>query len=108
MRGKPIRNGAKKEFDLMGKRDSDRKLPSITTAARILARKIPERPKRQHRRARPSFPKCVPQGPNDIWAADYKGQFLAAVRTICFSSRQMLAHAGKINSLRFTLNFYWL
>jgi len=35
-------------------------------------------------RAHPGCPKSVPQGPNDIWAADYKGQFRLKNGKYCF------------------------
>ena len=42
------------------------------------------KPRRRYRRAHPGCPKTVPQGPNDIWAADYKGQFRLKNREYCF------------------------
>jgi putative transposase len=42
------------------------------------------RPKRRYRRVRPGCPKSVPAGPNDIWAADYKGQFRLKNGKYCF------------------------
>src|SRR3989304_3048301 len=62
-------------LDLLHKRHPKADLPSVSTAARILARHGLVRPRRRHRRAHPGGPKTVPHGPNDIWAADYKGQF---------------------------------
>ena len=37
-----------------------------------------------YRRAHPGCPKSVPQSPNDIWAADYKGQFRLKNGDYCF------------------------
>ncbi len=68
----------------MHRRDSKRRLPSISTAARILAREGLIKPRRRYRRAHPGCPKSVPQGPNDIWAADYKGQFRLKNGAYCF------------------------
>jgi hypothetical protein len=42
------------------------------------------RSKRRFRRAHPGCPKTVPHGPNDIWAADYKGQFRLKNGQYCF------------------------
>ena len=64
---------------------------------RILSREGLVRPRRRHRRAHPGCPNSDPQGPNDIWAADYKGQFRLKDGNYCFpltvsdlSSRYML------------------
>ena len=67
--------GPRKLLDLMHQRQPRRDLPAVSTAALILARQGLVRPRRRYRRAHPGCPKSIPQGPNDIWAADYKGQF---------------------------------
>jgi putative transposase len=67
--------GPRKLLHLMRKRDPTRELPAVSTAALILARHGLARSRRRFRRAHPGCPKGIPQGPNDIWAADYKGQF---------------------------------
>ena len=59
-------------------------MPSVSTAARILARVGLVRPRRRYRRAHPGCPKSVAHGPNDIWAADYKGQFRLKNGQYCF------------------------
>jgi putative transposase len=86
---------------MMHQRDSKRQLPSISTAACILARDGLVKPRRRYREAHPGCPKSVPQGPNDIclhlpalavrpgwrmhrWAADYKGQFRLKNGKYCF------------------------
>jgi putative transposase len=76
--------GPKKLLDVLGRRDSERALPSIPTAARILDRAGLVKSKRRYRRAHPGCPKSVPAGPNDIWAADYKGQFRLKNGKYCF------------------------
>ena len=76
--------GARKLLDLMHHRDPARHLPSPSTACRIMAREGLARSKRRFRRAHPGCPKSVPQGPNDIWAADYKGQFRLKNGAYCF------------------------
>lgn len=76
--------GPKKLLDLMERRDSERKLPAISTAALILKRNELVKPRRRYRRAHPGCPKSIPAGPNDIWAADYKGQFRLKNGKYCF------------------------
>jgi len=76
--------GPAKLMDLMRRRHPRLELPSVSTAARILAREGLVRPRRRYRRAHPGCPKSVPQGPNDIWAADYKGQFRLKNGQYCF------------------------
>src|SRR3990172_4312387 len=71
-------------LDLLRKRHPRAHLPSVTTAARILARHGLVRPRRRYRRAHPGCPKTSPHGPNDIWAADYKGQFRLGNASYCF------------------------
>ena len=42
------------------------------------------RKRRRYRGAHPGCPKSLPQRPNDIWAADYKGQFRLKNGRYCF------------------------
>ena len=76
--------GPGKLLDLMRRRDPERQLPVVSTAAQILSREGLIKPRRRYRRAHPGCPKTQPQGPNDIWAADYKGQFRLRNRSYCF------------------------
>lgn len=76
--------GARKLLDIMHGRHPSRLLPSPSTACRILLRHGLVRSRRRFRRAHPGAPKSVPQGPNDIWAADYKGQFRLKNSNYCF------------------------
>ena len=76
--------GPAKLLDIMYHRDSGRQLPAVSTAARILSRAGLVKPRRRYRRAHPGCPKSKPQGPNDIWAADYKGQFRLKNGNYCF------------------------
>jgi putative transposase len=84
LRKRHPRWGARKLLDLMHRKDSGRSLPAVSTAARILAKEGLVKPRRRHRRAHPGCPKTTPQGPNDIWAADYKGQFRLKNGRYCF------------------------
>ncbi len=71
-------------LDLLRKRHPKGHLPGVSTAARILAKYGLVRPRRRYRRAHPGCPKTSPHGPNDIWAADYKGQFRLGNASYCF------------------------
>jgi transposase InsO family protein len=76
--------GPRKLLNLLQRRTPKLTLPSVATAARILAKNGLVKPRRRYRRAHPGCPKSVPQGPNDIWAADYKGQFRLKNGDYCF------------------------
>jgi transposase InsO family protein len=76
--------GPAKLLDQLQRRHPDWELPSVPTVVRILAREGLVRPRRRHRRAHPGCPKSVAAGPNDIWAADYKGQFRLKNAQYCF------------------------
>lgn len=76
--------GSRKLLELMQRRHRSWELPAASTAALILARQGLVRSRRRHRRAHPGCPQGIPQGPNDIWAADYKGQFRLGNGQYCF------------------------
>ena len=59
-------------------------LPSVATVARILDRNHLIAPRCRYRRAHPGCPKYQAAAPNEIWAADYKGQFRLKDGTYCF------------------------
>jgi transposase InsO family protein len=84
LRKKRPNRGPAKLLDQLQRRHPEWDLPSISTAARILAREGLVRPRRRHRRAHPGCPKTVAAGPNDIWAGDYKGQFRLKNGQYCF------------------------
>ncbi|MCU0918389.1 MAG: DDE-type integrase/transposase/recombinase, partial [Planctomycetes bacterium] len=71
-------------LDQLQRRHPEWELPSVSTVAGILAREGLVRPMRRHHRAHPGCPKAVAAGPNDIWAADYKGQFRLKNGQYCF------------------------
>ncbi len=88
--------GPRKLLDPMQRRDPERQLPAVSTAAQILSREGLIKPRRRYRRAHPGCPKTTPEGPNDIclhlrrkhrWAADYKGQFRLKNGNYCFPSK---------------------
>ena len=76
--------GPSKLLDLMGRRGPKRKLPAVSTAALILSREGLVKPRRRYRRAHPGCPESTAQAPNDIWGADYKGQFRLKNGNYCF------------------------
>jgi len=76
--------GPGKLLDVMRRRDPERQLPVVSTAAEILRRAGLVKPRRRYRRAHPGCPKSQAQAPNDIWGADYKGQFRLKNGKYCF------------------------
>jgi transposase InsO family protein len=76
--------GPRKLLNLMQRRHRGWEVPAVSTAARILAREGLARPKRRYRRAHPGCPQSKPERPNDIWGADYKGQFRLKDGRYCF------------------------
>jgi transposase InsO family protein len=76
--------GPKKLLNVLEHRDPERTLPSIATAARILDRAGLVKPRRRYRRAHPGCPQTKAAEPNDIWPADYKGQFRLMNGKYCF------------------------
>ena len=76
--------GPAKLLDILQKRDPGRKLPAESTVALIMKRAGLVKPRRRYRRAHSGCPKQVVAGPNDVWAADYKGQFRLKNGKYCF------------------------
>jgi transposase InsO family protein len=76
--------GPKKLLNVLEHRDPERELPSIATAARILDRAGLVKRRRRYRRAHPGCPQTKAAEPNDIWPADYKGQFRLKNGKYCF------------------------
>jgi putative transposase len=76
--------GPKKLLNVLSCRNPGRVLPSIPTAARILDRAGLVKPRRRYRRAHPGCPQTKAAQANDIWPADYKGQFRLKNGAYCF------------------------
>jgi transposase InsO family protein len=76
--------GPKKLLNVLEHRGPERPLPSIATAARILDRAGLVKRRRRYRRAHPGCPQTKAAEPNDIWPADYKGQFRLKNGKYCF------------------------
>jgi transposase InsO family protein len=109
--------GPKKLLDIMERRHRRWDLPSVATAAHILAERGLVREKRRHRRAHPGCPKSVAEGPNDIWGSDYKGQFRMGNGQYCFPqtvsdlyARFLLGCDGhpQVSGELTKAHFYWL
>jgi transposase InsO family protein len=76
--------GPAKLLDILQKRDPKRELPALSTIALILKRAGLVKRRRRYRRAHPGCPKHKVEGPNDVWGADYKGQFRLKNGEYCF------------------------
>jgi len=76
--------GPRKLLAVLRRRHRYWDLPSVATVARILKRNGQVSPRRHYRRSHPGCPKSQATGPNEIWAADYKGQFRLRDGTYCF------------------------
>jgi transposase InsO family protein len=76
--------GPKKMLAVVGRRHRYWQLPAVATVARMLQRNELIAPRRRYRRAHPGCPKYQAAGPNEIWAADYKGQFRLKNGAYCF------------------------
>jgi len=76
--------GPDKLLDVLQRRHRRWELPVASTAARILSNHGLVRVRWRHRRVHPGCPQNVAEGPNDIWGADYKGQFRLGNGAYCF------------------------
>ena len=77
--------GPKKLLKIVSVRHSAEHLPAISTTADILKRRGLILPgKRRLRRKHPGCPKTTTNAPNDIWTADYKGQFKMRNGLYCY------------------------
>jgi transposase InsO family protein len=84
LRRKHPRWGPRKLLDILQRRHPSWDLPAPSTVARLFSRNgLAHRPQR-FRRAHPGCPQTVANYPNDIWAADYKGQFRLGNSHYCF------------------------
>jgi putative transposase len=77
--------GAKKLLPLLAKRFPAAELPSRTTVFDILGRHGMLAKKRQRRRiGHPGAPTSTILAPNDVWSADFKGQFKTGDGRYCY------------------------
>lgn len=77
--------GGKKLKDVLEREHPEVKLPSASTVAAILKRHglVKDRKRRRHPASR-GGPLTPAQAPNEVWAADYKGQFRLGDREYCY------------------------
>jgi len=77
--------GAKKLLSILERRQPRWDLPGRSTVCEILSRNGLV-PKKRHRRAigHPGSPSSPMRAPNDVWSADYKGQFKTGDGRYCY------------------------
>jgi transposase InsO family protein len=77
--------GPKKIRCEIAKKKPGLRLPAVSSIGDILARKHLVKPRKRRRRASPSeSPLRESVAPNDLWCADFKGQFLLQDQTYCY------------------------
>lgn len=77
--------GAKKLLKLLSKRDPDLAWPKRTTVCDLLARHgLVTRPRRRRKPGHPGKPQTLILAPNDVWCADFKGQFKTRDGLYCY------------------------
>jgi putative transposase len=93
--------GAPKIRERLRKRCPDLQCPAISTVHAVLDRHGLVTAKRRPTRHASGTPLGTPTAPNDLWCADYKGEFMLADRRYCypltvtdFASRYVLACEG--------------
>lgn len=77
--------GPKKLLVLLEKKYPELALPGRSTASEILKRHGMVAPRRRRaRRGHPGPPQAGMEGPNDLWTADFKGQFRTTNGQLCY------------------------
>jgi len=77
--------GAKKLLVLLAQQHPDWELPSEASVGNILRSEGLTRPRRRRRSVQPSVKPFAPvRAPNDVWSADFKGQFYTRDGTCCY------------------------
>lgn len=77
--------GPKKLLDVLWKRFPEVELPAKSTTAAILKRQgLVEHRRRRRRRHHPGRPFCPVTAPNQLWTADFKGQFRTGDGVYCY------------------------
>ena len=95
--------GPKKLLKLLSKRDPDRPWPARTTVCDLLARHglVKKARKRRHL-SHPGKPSSIIAAPNQVWCADFKGQFKTHRRPLLLSAhhhRWILALSDRLPGL---------
>ena len=78
--------GPRKLLAWLADRQPQLELPSPGRAAALLARKGLVKPRRRRRRRweHPGRPRFETKAPNDLWTADFKGEFRLGTRDYCY------------------------
>jgi transposase InsO family protein len=77
--------GAGKLLALLGRRDPDRAWPSRSAACALLARRgLVRRARRRRSPGHPGAPASLAAAPNELWSADFKGQFKTGDGRYCY------------------------
>src|SRR5262245_1938901 len=77
--------GAKKLLKLLSKRDPDRNWPARSTVCDLLQRHgLVKMPRQRRRLGHPGKPASVIAAPNQVWCADFKGQFKTGDGIYCY------------------------
>jgi len=77
--------GAKKLLKILSKKHPDWSLPQRSTVCDILKRNgLVTSPRRRRKIGHPGKPSTVPAEPNELWCADFKGQFKTRDARYCF------------------------
>lgn len=77
--------GPRKLVEVLGRRNPGLRMPGTSSVGSLIAREGLAKPRR-HRRGVPVFPSHLtrPDSANDVWCADYKGQFRLATSDYCY------------------------
>lgn len=77
--------GPRKLLDYLAPRHSDVRLPAVSTAGAILDRHglVQHRPRRR-KTSHPGTRPLVAEAPNDVWTADFKGEFRTGDGIYCY------------------------
>ena len=95
--------GARKLLPYLARRHDGVRWPSASTAASILARHGLTKPRRKRRPPKhPGSTPLVTTAPNEVWTADYKGQFRTGDGELCYPLTVCDAHS------RYVLSCYGL
>ena len=78
------RTGAEKLIEKMKEEFDPEELPAVSTGNLILKNAGLCQKRKRRRRIEPIHPVFDPQGPNEIWSADYKGQFRMRNSVYCY------------------------
>lgn len=88
--------GARKLLPWLGRKQPELtgQLPSASTTAELLARHgLVEHPRRRRRAKHPGSKPLETQAANEVWTADFKGQFTTQDRVLCYPLTVVEAHS---------------